>query len=228
MLKSVFPAAGIAALVLSASAATAQPATPAAPSPRLDRMPSASDFASNYPRRAQYEGVEGRAVLACNVNAQGTLENCSVASETPANYGFGPAVLNMARLFHFNVSSITPGMALRLPVAFRVPQGETATPPAPDNAMLSPQWLAAPTPAEIAAAAPVSREGGRALMDCVFNAQGGLENCRAVASVPPTGGFGEAAVGLAPRFRIIPTTPSGASVAGTPVRVAVEFPRRAS
>jgi TonB family protein len=189
-------------------------------------MPSASDFASNYPRLAQDEGVEGRAVLGCTVNAQGTLENCSVVSETPPNYGFGQAVLNMARLFHFSTSSITPGMALRLPVAFRVPQGETATPPAPENVIRNPAWLSQPTAAELAAAAPVSSQGGRALLDCVLNAQGGLDGCHAVASVPPTGGFGDAAVALAPRYRVIPTTPSGASVAGTPVRFSVTFPAR--
>src|SRR5436190_24233232 len=99
--------------MLAASNAAAQPATapaapPAAPTPpspqlQFDRMPNATDFGRNYPPRAQYEGVEGRAVLGCTVGADGSLQNCSVVSEDPPNYGFGPAVLAMAGLFRVNM-----------------------------------------------------------------------------------------------------------------------------
>lgn len=48
-----------------------------------------------YPREAFIQGVEGQVVLDCMVEADGRL-NCSVASETPPDRGFGDAALAIA------------------------------------------------------------------------------------------------------------------------------------
>jgi TonB family protein len=234
MSRLVSAAALSAALSVIAGPALADPpAAPATPAPAIhgqlqwSSTPTASDVSHYYPTRAQFEGVEGRGVISCTIAAGGALTNCSVFSEDPPQYGFGQAVLSMSNLFRVNMHSADPGVVIHLPMSFRVPQGETATPPAPPNALMSPSWISQPTPADLAAGAPVSREGGRALMDCVFDAQGGVTGCHAVAEVPAGGGFGAAAVGMASHYRITPTTPSGASVAGTPVRISVTFPSRA-
>jgi protein TonB len=63
------------------------------------RKPTAEDMAQYYPDRAQRLGVSGRAELSCTVTAQGTLTECSVASEDPSDQGFGTAALKMTRLF---------------------------------------------------------------------------------------------------------------------------------
>lgn len=54
------------------------------------------DLARYYPRRALERGVEGRVVLNCAVDVRGALA-CAVASETPANWGFGEAALRISR-----------------------------------------------------------------------------------------------------------------------------------
>jgi protein TonB len=38
-------------------------------------------------------------MIKCTVNAKGTLDNCSVISETPDSLGFGGASLRMSKLF---------------------------------------------------------------------------------------------------------------------------------
>jgi TonB family protein len=48
-----------------------------------------------YPREAFMQGVEGEVVLDCMVDVTGRLD-CSVASETPSNRGFGAAALAIA------------------------------------------------------------------------------------------------------------------------------------
>jgi TonB family protein len=48
-----------------------------------------------YPREAFMQGVEGQVVLDCMVEISGLLE-CSIASETPSDKGFGAAALAIA------------------------------------------------------------------------------------------------------------------------------------
>lgn len=79
------------------------PPKPAPPSvitqPDWRRLPSADDIARYYPERAQRMGIEGRAVISCSVTTGGTLRECSVTTETPADASFGDAALHMSRLF---------------------------------------------------------------------------------------------------------------------------------
>lgn len=63
-------------------------------SPRWVERPR--DLARYYPRRAIPRGVEGEVMLDCLVSTAGALR-CAVASETPANWGFGEAALRIAR-----------------------------------------------------------------------------------------------------------------------------------
>jgi protein TonB len=53
------------------------------------------DLQAYYPRRALRLGVEGSVVLDCVVGTTGYLR-CGVASESPANWGFGEAALRIA------------------------------------------------------------------------------------------------------------------------------------
>lgn len=211
----------------AAPAMSDPPAAPAAPARALqfDRLPNGADVSHYYPTRAQFEGVEGRAVIGCQVGADGALAGCTVVSETPPDYGFGTAVLSMAGLFHVNMRTATAGTNIRLPLTFHVSEGETPTVPRPVGSVLDPAWTAQPSAADLAAGAPASREGGRAIMDCVFTAEGTLSNCAVVSQLPVTGGFGDAAVAVAPRYRVAPVGADGVAVAGKPVRVPVIFPR---
>ena len=107
------------------------PPPPAPPRPSVitnpdwARLPSGEDVARYYPDRAQRMGAEGRVVLSCSVTARGTLENCSVVEESPADQDFGSAAMRMTRLFRMRPRTAdgapVEGGTVRIPISFRLP-----------------------------------------------------------------------------------------------------------
>jgi protein TonB len=85
--------------------------------PRWLRQPR--DLARYYPSRALARNITGQVVLDCLVDANGAL-NCSVASETPANWGFGDAALRIARDYRM-VPAMRDGQAVEGRYRMRVP-----------------------------------------------------------------------------------------------------------
>ncbi len=85
--------------------------------------PNGRDFQREYPERALEREREGRVVLDCVVNASGRI-SCSVASEDPTGWGFGPAALRISRSFRMapatSDGSPTDGGRVRVPIAFRL------------------------------------------------------------------------------------------------------------
>jgi hypothetical protein len=68
--------------------------------PKWERWPSANDMAEYYPSVAlSPSATEGKSVMRCRVRASGTLADCTVLCEWPANLGFGRATLHLARDF---------------------------------------------------------------------------------------------------------------------------------
>lgn len=61
--------------------------------------PNADDVDALFPTKARRESVSGFAEVACLVQADGRLRDCSVVSETPPDYGFGPATVKAASRF---------------------------------------------------------------------------------------------------------------------------------
>ncbi|HEY8572639.1 TonB family protein [Phenylobacterium sp.] len=68
-------------------------------SSRFKETPSPYEGALAFPATAAANGISGRAVLRCRVNAVGRLADCSVKDETPAGYGFGKAALSLRSKF---------------------------------------------------------------------------------------------------------------------------------
>ena len=108
----------------------------------------------------------------------------------------------------------------------------TAAPPDPNakpaSPIVQPHWLRLPPPEAFARYYPeaASRQGieGRATFSCVVNAGGTLDACQVVAEEPPGAGFGEAALRLAPLFKMKPPKgPDGELSAGGIVRIPVRF-----
>ena len=63
------------------------------------RVPSGDELASYYPPRAMELGKTGIARMTCTVTAKGTVTDCQLVSEDPADMGFGQAALRMHNLF---------------------------------------------------------------------------------------------------------------------------------
>ena len=64
------------------------------------------DLERFYPRRALQNGVEGRAVLECQVTTSGALSPCVVVSETPTGWAFGEAALRIASEYRMQPATL--------------------------------------------------------------------------------------------------------------------------
>jgi periplasmic protein TonB len=104
-------------------------------------LPTASEFQRFYPARAARMGVEGHVLIECEVVADGTVRDCVVLSEQPADLGFGNAALRLSTLFRMKPMTrdgrpVDGGM-IRVPIGFKLPKpvhlrstGGDAAPPA--------------------------------------------------------------------------------------------------
>lgn len=124
-----------AALLLVAQLAGAAPPPPPHPStlppgarisiitmPTIVQTPSAQDMAGVYPQRAGAERVSGKVILQCRVRATGLLSDCVVADETPPDYGFGEAALQLVPAFLMKPQAKdgkpVDGALIRIPLVF--------------------------------------------------------------------------------------------------------------
>jgi protein TonB len=89
--------------------------------------PSGEDLAKYFPERAMRMNVSGRASISCTVNARGTLDACSVVSESPDDQGFGDAAMKMTKLFKMRPQTKdgapVDGGKITIPIVFNVPKG---------------------------------------------------------------------------------------------------------
>jgi hypothetical protein len=167
--------------------------------------PSAEVFSLFFPPHALAQGIEGAAILDCEARLDQRLD-CDIESETPVGWGFGAAAVGVSRSFRAR-PMVRDGVPVgdahtRVPVNFPIAGDAGDTWPGVPEL---PYWEAAPPPSAVDDAwNRVSRARdarGRAVLSCVINENRGL-NCTLVHESAPGFGFGEAALALAPAFRV--------------------------
>ena len=175
------------------------------------RKPTASDLAAAFPVKAMKSARAGQAAIKCQVTIEGFLDRCAVLTESPVDFGFGAAALQLAPQF-----KLSPKIRGGKPVA----GGEVTIPinwdmsgvrPGADSnfgsrsLMIDPPWAAVPSFEQVRAAWPEEAKGlasGQAALRCPVTAEGALKNCDVIAEIPSGKGFGKAAKALSRDFRI--------------------------
>lgn len=188
-----------------------QPPSAAAPvisNPAWAERPTARDMAGVYPARAARSGLSGAGTIRCGVRTNGSLMNCAVVSESPADEGFGAAALALAPRFRMRPRTVNgrpaTGGTVTIPMRFNVGVGRGQPIDEVDAVPLiaQPRWREAPSRAEAIAAAPET--AGLVLLRCRATAEGRLRACQAVSETPARQGLEAAARRLIPAFRLVP------------------------
>ena len=233
-------ASAAAAALLAAGSAAAQAPQPVITNPDWVKKPSADDLAAVWPAEARARGIDGRAVIACEVSEEGTLRKCVVASETPPGSGYGFAALSLAPQFQMRPKTVdgrpVAGGTVRNPVTLKTRGPEAGGRRAPSSGggvpyVTTPNWTAAPVRSQVAAMYPAAAlkagVAGRAILDCAVTPEGGLRACHVGEQEPKGRGFDRAAMSLAPLFRLEPPRDeTGAFPRNVRVRVPVVFSPR--
>ncbi len=108
-------------------AAQAAPAVPEITKPSWAQTPTAEQLAFFYPSAGIHAGrPTGRGTMACDVDAKGRLENCSIYQEDPPGLGFGEAALKVAKYFQMapkdSAGRSVAGGRVIIPIVFRAPR----------------------------------------------------------------------------------------------------------
>jgi TonB family protein len=187
--------------------------------------PSYSAVAAGYPKKARANKVGGRATLNCDFNKEGRLSRCDTVTEEPRGQGFADAAKTLAKQFRaFTTTSSGEPLtraSVHLPVTFD-PAMLTDAKPVIGKA----KWAGLPS-AEDTRAAFAKVEAGhgtvRVLLACVVQQGGGVSDCAVQREEPAGVGVGQAALALAPRFRLSTWTAEGLPTVGGTVSIPLRY-----
>jgi TonB family protein len=175
------------------------------------RKPTAQQLAAAFPTRALKRARAGKAVIQCQVTIEGFLDRCKVVDESPADFDFGAAALQLAPQFKLSPKirggKPVAGGQVTIPITWDM-SGVDAN---ADNVtggralLLDPPWAAVPSFEQVRAAWPAEANGlasGQAALRCSIAAEGALKSCDVISEVPSGKGFGKAAKALSRDFKI--------------------------
>jgi len=177
--------------------------------PEWVRKPTASDLAGAFPKFKNGRGVDGRAVITCEIDETGFMQRCTVTSEEPAGLGFGAAALQLAPQFRMTPmirgGKPVPGGRISLPIVWRGFGDYHPVQADLNSLVLDPPWSRTPSLAQVRAAWPANAKeatSGQVALRCSFTRTGGLSDCETISELPAGRGFGKAARSLTPLFAV--------------------------
>jgi TonB family protein len=183
--------------------------------------PSYADVAAAYPKKAAEKKLGGRATVNCDFTKDGRLTGCDTVIEEPRGQGFADAAKVLAKRFRaLTNDGPAPRASVQLPVVFD-PAMLTAAKPVIGKA----QWAVLPTADDLTAAfGKASRPGtSRVMIACVVQQGGRVDGCNVVREEPTGAGLGQAALTLAPHFRLSTWTAEGLPVVGGTVNIPLRY-----
>jgi TonB family protein len=194
--------------------------------PLWAEAPSHAETAAAYPERAAAEGLGGSATIRCALTEYGRLRACTTLSETPRGYGFAKAARSLSERF---VLAPAPddvelrGVETQYMVTFAPEMLD------PDRRVIGkPQWTQLPSSGSVADGYPAEARakgisGARVVMHCVVGAGGTVQDCQVTSEEPGEFGFGQAALALAPHFRLSVWTEQGQPTVGGRVTLPIRY-----
>lgn len=200
------------------------------------RRPAPGDLNAVWPSEAMKKGIGGQAVIHCKLTAQGALYDCKVVEESPAGMGFGVAAVALTPQMAFR-PAMKDGKpvaydGVRIPINFKAPSAPPSRTHAPNElpagrVATGVRWSDGPSYADVVAAYPekarTGKVGGHAALECYFNKEGGVRNCRTMTEAPKGYGFAAAAKSLTGKFQGPPKWSDGKSTAGARVDLKFSF-----
>jgi TonB family protein len=194
--------------------------------PEWKTVPTVADAAAAYPPKAAATKQPGRALVRCGFDTEGHTNACDTVFEEPVGAGFGMAARSLAKKF-----SAPTTFDKGRPIREAVTQIQfTFTTDLLANPLTSPRpnWVALPEAADLADAFPAkARAAGlktsRVVLGCIAGPAGGLEACEIQTEDQPGYGFGDAALALAPAFRLKTWSDDGRPMVGGRVRIPLRF-----
>lgn len=194
--------------------------------PLWAEAPSHAETAAAYPEKAAAEGLGGSATIRCALTEYGRLRACTTLSETPRGYGFAKAARSLSERF---VLAPAPddvelrGVETQYMVTFAPEMLD------PDRRVIGkPQWTQLPSSGSVADGYPAAARakgisGARVVLHCVVGTGGTVQDCQVTSEEPAEFGFGQAALALAPHFRLSVWTEQGLPTVGGRVTLPIRY-----
>ena len=204
-MKTLSLAALLSAFLLAGGAVAAPPAFEEA---KLAANPSDGDLMNAFPETARGQNIDAQVTLRCTIDAAGKAQRCETVKEDPYGLGFGEAGARLLEAKGRFKPRRVDGQAVdggQVEVSLHIwPHAERAPRADRRDTMLlgDPDWAAAPSFEEMAAAWPAGQAGEEAvvLLRCTMRPTGELERCRAINGAEKA--VADAALGLSDRFRV--------------------------
>jgi TonB family protein len=190
------------------------------------QAPTYADMAAAYPKKAAAAHLAGHVTVNCGFTNSGGLFDCTTIAEEPKGQGFGAAAHNLAR--KFRAPADLPAKSLKT-TTVQVPFSfDPAVLTDEKPAVGKPQWAAFPTAAETSAAFDSVTKTGvdatvRVRLSCTVEQGGGVSNCSVAREDPAGQGVGQAALSLAPHFKVTTWTMEGLPTVGGVLSIPLRY-----